>query len=94
MKEYKEIANKMVTVKAKTLFQLIKEGAKQKSKKVVIEFFPAYDSRIHSYLPERLKKELKKSKIETFDIIEEGQDIIALTKSKDVKYIKWLPLLP
>ena len=79
----------MIPVKSKTLLGLFKESAKQKSRKVVITFYPAYDSRIHSNLSKKLIAELKKEKVSTFDVIDEGLEIIALTKSKDVKSINW-----
>lgn len=79
----------MTNLKATTIVQLIREGASVGSKNVEVTFYPAYDKRAHGTLPASLIQSLKKPKKETFNIITEGIEIIALTKSNDVKSIKW-----
>jgi len=76
-------------VNSTTVLQLIKEGAKLGKREVKVTFYAAYDKRVHSTLPNRLKDELKKQKVSVFDIIMEGQEIVALTKSSDVKKMEW-----
>lgn len=80
----------MTNLKATTIVQLIREGASLGKKNIEVTFYPAYDKRVHSTLSDSLKQSLKKSKKETFNIITEGIEIIALTKSKDVKTMKWI----
>jgi hypothetical protein len=75
------------SIKAKTTSGLIIEAATKGYKKVKVEFFPAYDSEMHGNYPKKLKDSLKKSKVETFDVIEDSSTILKLTKSKDVKII-------
>lgn len=80
-------------VESKNVSDLIKEGAEKGSKKVKVVFNPAYNHKEHSKLSDDLKKSLKKSKVEFFDIVDESVDIVDLIKNKekkDVKSISWV----
>lgn len=76
-------------VESKDLVSLIQEGAKNGTSKIMVEFNPAYDEKEHSSLSEELQESLKVPKVEIFDIIQEGLDVIELTSNNDVKSLKW-----
>lgn len=76
-------------VQSKDLVSLIQEGAKNGTSKIMVEFNPAYDEKEHSSLSEELQESLKVPKVEIFDIIQEGLDVIELTSNNDVKSLKW-----
>ncbi|MFY8161507.1 MAG: hypothetical protein ACOVNU_09270 [Candidatus Kapaibacteriota bacterium] len=81
-----------VNVKSTNLISLIGEASKNKTKKIRVEFYPPYNEKEHSNLSEKLKNSLKKSKVEIFDVITDGNDILQLIKEKKercVKSIKW-----
>lgn len=74
--------------KVTKLVQLIRAGAYLGRQNIQVTFYPAYDKKLHSKLPDRLKKSLQKSKKETFNLITDGIDILYLINSKDVKEVK------
>lgn len=76
-------------IQATTFVELIKEAAVKGKKEVEVLFHPPYDEGLHGGLRPELKKLLKQNKTSVFSVIEEGDDILFLTKSKDVISIKW-----
>jgi len=76
---------------AKNTVDLIKQSNAVGSKKVRVEFYPAYDEKEHSKLSEKLKDSLKEAKVSIFDVDEEAFEIVNLVKNpKDVKSITWV----
>lgn len=80
-------------VKSKNLVNLIIEGAEQGKRMVKVTFVPPFDdpdtSRMKT-LPVALVEELNKSKVEYFDIIQEGHALPSLLNSKDVIKTEWI----
>lgn len=82
------------SVKAESYVEIIKEANESKSNNIVVEFYPAYNEKEHSKLPERLKTLLKEPKSSEFNTLEPNDvlDILFLMKNKKergVKSIKW-----
>ena len=76
-------------IKATTFLDLIKEAALKGKRQVEVKFKQPYDEKLHGWLRPELRDSLKTNKISVFNVIEEADDILFLTKSKDVIYIKW-----
>jgi hypothetical protein len=80
-----------IEVWATNTVDLIKQSVAIGSKKVRVEFYPAYDEKEHSNLSPKLKEALKKPKVEIFDVVEDGYSIVQLVKDpKDVKSMTWV----
>jgi hypothetical protein len=61
------LSQNSLNVKSKDTVALVREGAELGKRKVRITWFPVYDEKQHSTLPESVKETLRKPKVEVFD---------------------------
>jgi hypothetical protein len=85
------LSQNSLNVKSKDTVALVREGAELGKRKVRITWFPVYDEKQHSTLPESVKETLRKPKVEVFDIVDELIDVTRLlNNSTEVKSAEWI----
>lgn len=80
-------------IKAKTIAELIIEGANLNTNKVKVEWLPAYDPDQHQWVEKypELAKTMKTPKTDILDTVEDCILILELLSNKDVNIIDFIP---
>lgn len=91
-----EIQKPVIEIKSRDYAGLLMEGNENGTYKIEVEFYPAYEEKLHGKIKNKeLVESLKNGKKEIFDLQSESLEILNIIKNpKDVKRISWVIVNP